>query len=275
MSLFYALLLGIVQGLTEFIPVSSTAHLLLAQHLLRIAPDDPGIFAFNVLVQWGTLAAVIVYYWTDLWAIARSWVDGLRRRKPFEDPESRLGWYLILATLPVLVAGYIFKPVVAWLFQAPVLEAVIRLSLTALLLFLVERFGKRTRGMETFTWKDALWVGLAQVFAILPGASRSGSTLFGGMARSLDRPTAARFAFLLSAPVLFAAGVYELFGLRYIPNLWAFIPNLLVGALTAAVVGYFAIRWLLAFLARRSLYAFVIYCAALSVVMLFALWLPF
>ncbi|MFZ6027648.1 MAG: undecaprenyl-diphosphate phosphatase [Chloroflexota bacterium] len=266
MSIFESIILGIVQGLTEFIPVSSTAHLLLAQRLLGIDPEMPGVFAYNVLVQWGTLAALVVFYWADLWRVARAWLAGIWTRQPFADPDARMGWYLILGSLPALAAGYVFKPVVAWLFQLQVYEAIIRLVLTVILLVVAERFGRRSRRLDGFTWKDALWVGCAQVLAVIPGASRSGSTIAGGMTRHFDRPSAARFAFLLSLPVMFVAGVYESLGLLELPDLAAFLPVMLAGFVSAAAIGYLAIRWLIAYLAKRSLYDFAIYCAVLAAV---------
>jgi undecaprenyl-diphosphatase len=264
MTILQSLLLGIIQGLTEFLPVSSTAHLLLAQRLLGIDPNTPGMFAYNVLVQWGTLVAVIIFYWADLWAIGRAWLVGLWKRQPFVDPQARMGWYLIIGSLPALAAGFLFKPVVEWLFRTQIYEAIIRLWLTVALLVIAERLGKRTRSLDSLTWKDALWVGLAQILAVIPGASRSGSTITGGMLRHLDRPAAARFAFLLSVPVMLAAGAYETLGLLDLPDLASFLPIMLAGFLSAGVVGYLAIRWLLSYLTKHSLYDFAIYCAVIG-----------
>jgi undecaprenyl-diphosphatase len=261
MTILQSILLGIIQGLTEFIPVSSTAHLLLAQRLLGIDPTMPGVFAYNVLVQWGTLVAVFIFYWADLWAIGRAWLVGLWRRQPFADAQARMGWYLILGSLPALAAGFLFKDVVEWLFRTQVYEAIIRLWLTVALLVIAERLGKRTRSLDSLTWKDALWVGCAQILAVIPGTSRSGSTMMGGMLRHLDRPAAARFAFLLSVPVMLAAGAYETLGLLKMPDLMSFLPLLVVGFLSAAVTGYLAIRWLITYLTKHSLYDFAIYCA--------------
>lgn len=268
MNIFQSILLGIIQGLTEFIPVSSTAHLLLTQYLLGIDPNLPGVFAYNILVQWGTLVALIIFYWADLWRIARAWLIGIWKRQPFADPQARMGWYLILGSLPALAAGYLFKPAVEWLFRTQVYEAIIRLWLTVALLVIAERVGKRNRTLDSFTWKDALWVGCAQILAVIPGSSRSGSTIAGGMTRHFDRPSAARFAFLLTLPVMFVAGAYESLGLLELPNLTSFLPIMLAGFVTAAVVGYLAIRWLLSYLTKHSLYDFAIYCAVLGTVSL-------
>ncbi len=264
MTLFQSILLGIVQGLTEFIPVSSTAHLLLTQYFLNW--QIPEAFKFDVLVQLGTLLALIVYFWKDLVEIIRAVIQALLRGKPFGDPQARLGWLLVLATIPAGIAGLLFRHVVEDLFKNMALEATIRLFLTAALLAAAEWFGKRTRRFDSLNWLDALWVGLFQILSVVPGASRSGSTLTGGMLRQLDRPSAARFSFLLSIPVMLAAGGVEGIGLLNTPNLGSLLPDFALGFAVAAVVGYLAVRWLLGYLQKHSLYAFALYCAAVGIV---------
>jgi len=262
MTIFQSLLLGIVQGLTEFVPVSSTAHLLVGQKMLGLPPSR-AMFAFLVLVQLGTLLSLIVYFWKDLWAIARAFPA-----KPFSTPLNRLGWFIIIAAIPALLAGVVLKPLVESLFRAPLLEAAIRLGSAAVLLALAERFGRRTRRLETMTGVDALAVGLFQVLAVFPGASRSGSTISGGVLRGFDRPSAARFAFLLAVPVMLAAGAYEIWDILHMPGLKEFLPLLAVGFTAAAVFGWLAIRWLLRYLGRHSLSVFAVYCAVLAAALL-------
>ncbi len=266
MTILQSILLGIVQGLTEFIPVSSSAHLLIGQHLMKL---DPGgdYLTYTVLVQLGTLLALIVYYWKDLWRILVAWlrdlINGLilRRQKPFNDAEARMGWFLIIGTIPAAVAGLLFKHLIEQLFSTPLVEAAIRILITIVLLLLAERFGRRSRTLASLTWLDALWVGIAQILSVFPGASRSGSTISGGMLRGLDRPSAARFAFLLSVPIMLAAGGYESFDLlRHGQVASSLLPAILAGIATAAIVGYLAIRWLLNYIARRPLYVFAVYC---------------
>jgi undecaprenyl-diphosphatase len=259
MTIFQSFILGIIQGLTEFIPVSSTAHLLIGQRLMGIPANDTGLFIFNVLVQLGTLLALIVYFWKDLWAILKAFFA-----RPFSTPLNRLAWYIIIATIPALIFGYLLKSTVEALFQTQLLEAAIRLLITAVLLALAEWLGKRNRTLEKMTWLDALFVGLAQVLAVFPGASRSGTTISGGMARGLDRTSAARFAFLMSVPVMLAAGGYESLDLLKLPHLSSFLPLVAIGFIFAAVVGWFAIRWLLGYLTKHSLYVFAIYCAVVG-----------
>jgi undecaprenyl-diphosphatase len=260
MTLLHAFLLGIIQGLTEFIPVSSTAHLLIGQKLLGLPADD-AMFSFLVIVQLGTLISLFVFYWKDLLAIAKATL-AFRH----STPERNLGLYLLLATIPALLAGYLLKDAVEALFKQPMLEASIRLLTAAVLLTLAEWLTKKNRTLESMTWLDALFVGAMQVIAVFPGASRSGTTISGGMFRGFDRPSAARFAFLMSVPVMLAAGGYEMLDVIQMPNLSEFLPLLAVGFVTAAIVGWFAIRWLIGYLSKRSLYVFAIYCAVAGLI---------
>ena len=272
MTLFHAFLLGIVQGLTEFIPVSSTAHLLIAQYLLGI-PSSDAIFAFLVLVQLGTIVSLIIFFWKDLLAIVVDTLKNLGGVRNFNGlpQNAKLGWYIIIATIPALLAGLLLKHLVEALFTTPLIEAAIRLFAAAILLALAEYIGKRVRKLDSMTWLDALIVGLMQVIAVFPGASRSGTTIAGGMFRGFDRPAAARFAFLMSVPVMLAAGAYEALGLLKLPHLGQFLPLLAVGFITAAIVGWFAIKWLINYLSKNSLYIFAGYCAVVGfIVILFA-----
>ncbi len=262
MTLLDSLLLGIIQGLTEFIPVSSTAHLLIAQSLLGLPADDYA-FAFSVLVQLGPLLSLIVYFWREWLVLIRAFFA-----KPFSTEENRLAWYIIIASIPALAAGFVLRHAIESLFKTPLIEACIRLLSAAILLALAEFLGKRTRKLDGMTWLDALIVGLFQILAVFPGASRSGSTISGGMLRGFDRPAAARFAFLTAVPVMLAAGAYETLSVLKLPGLGSFIPGLAVGFIAAAVVGWFAVRWLLSYLNRHSLYVFAAYCAVVGLIAL-------
>ncbi len=274
MTLLHSFLLGIIQGLTEFIPVSSTAHLLIGQKLLGIPADD-AMFSFLVIVQLGTIISLILFYWNDLFSILKSTFQALPVlfTKPRDawnlTPDTWLGIYIIIATIPALLAGYLLKDAVEALFKQPMLEASIRLFSAAILLTLAELLTKKDRALPSMTWLDALIVGLFQIIAVFPGASRSGTTISGGMFRGLDRPSAARFAFLMSVPVMLAAGGYEMLDVLKMPNLGSFLPLLAVGFVTAAIVGWFAIKWLIDYLSKRSLYVFAIYCAVVGTIVFF------
>jgi undecaprenyl-diphosphatase len=269
MSLLQALFLGIIQGLTEFIPVSSTAHLLIGQTILGLPADD-AMFSFLVLVQIGTIVSLLVYYWNDLISILIETLKnlgGLRNFKTLPD-NAKLGWYILIATVPALLAGYLLKDAVEALFKLPLLEAAIRLFAAAILLALVEWLTTKDRRLESMNWLDALVVGLFQIIAVFPGASRSGATISGGMFRGFDRPSAARFAFLMAVPVMLAAGAYQMLDVIHMTGLAEFLPALAVGFVTAAIVGWFAVRWLLRYLANHSLYVFAAYCAVVGVIVL-------
>ncbi len=258
MTLFQSLLLGLVQGLTEFLPVSSTAHLILVPWLFGwdTDPDFAATrFAFDILIQWGTLAAVIVYFWKDLLAIARAVITGLIRRQPFETAEARLGWLIVVATIPAALIGVLFKDFFEGLHHEPAIVAAILLG-AAVLIFGSERLGKRTRNIESLTWLDALIVGSTQALALLPGVSRSAATICGGLVRDLERPAAARFSFLMSIPAMLGAGVLALTDLFDQPNFTSYLPPLAVGTVVAAIVGFFSIHWLLGFLSKRPMHIF-------------------
>jgi len=267
LNIFHAIILGIVQGLTEFIPVSSTAHLFVTSYLLGLPADDR-TFSFNVIVQLGTVAALLLYFWKDYWQIIKAFFLGIKTRTPFVDFYSRLGWLVIVATIPAGLVGLVLKPLVQKMSGDPLLWAAVRLLFTAVLLAAVEFFDKKSRTLDSATWLDALSVGLFQVLAIIPGASRSGSTMAGAMFRGFDRPSAARFAFLMSAPILLAAGLYETIQVIILPNTTEFLPVLMTGFVASAIVGWLAIKWLLGYLRKHSLYIFSLYCLIAGIVVL-------
>jgi undecaprenyl-diphosphatase len=258
MPLLHALILGLVQGITEYIPVSSSAHLVLVPWLLGW-PDPP--FTFEVLVQWGTLVAVFIYFWPDIWDIVNGMLAGLGRRQPLGTASARMGWYIILGTIPAVVFGLLLKDFFEATFGEPVFVAALLLG-TAAILTAAERLGRQLRDMREMGGLDALIVGLWQVTALFPGISRSGATIGGGMLRNLDRTTAARFSFLLSIPALLGGGVVAIRDLLAAGPLGADLPALMVGFIAAAISGYLCIRWLLGYLQHRSLAVFAIYCAA-------------
>jgi len=268
MTIIQAIILGIVQGLTEFIPVSSSGHLVLVPHLLGWEFDHSRAFIFDVLVQWGTLFAVFIYYRRDLTEIAAEFFSTLRQGKPFSTDNSRMGWYLILATIPAVIVGLLCKDLIASAFSNPKITGFF-LLITAALLLLAEFAGKRNRQTKDLNWIDALWIGCSQILALLPGVSRSGSTIAGGMTRNLDRSTAARFSFLMSVPIMLGAGILAFKDLFAMQGIADFILPLSVGFLAALVSGYLAIRWLISYLSKHSLYIFALYCTLAGAAILF------
>lgn len=261
MTFLQAVILGIIQGLTEFIPISSSGHLVLVKYLLgwEISPD--AAFVFDVMVQVATLVAVFAYFWTDIVTITKITLNDLRHKQLTAHPESKLGWLLIIATIPAGLFGLILNGSLQKAFGSPTMTAIF-LIVTAGLLVAAEKLGNRSRSLQETTWLDAIWIGITQILALFPGISRSGATIAGGMTRDLDRPSAARFSFLMSIPIMVAAGLFASFELSQIPNFADLLPAFAVGFVAAAITGYLAIRWLLKFLNNRSLYIFAIYCAA-------------
>ena len=249
--------LGVVQGLTEFLPISSTAH-------LKIVPvlagwGDPGV-SVTAVIQLGSIVAVIAYFRADLAGALRG-ISGAVLRGQWREPEARLGIAMAIGTLPILVAGLAIKLYWPGYETSPLrsVPAIAGVSiLMALLLALAERLGPRIKKLDQVQGRDGLVVGLAQVLALIPGVSRSGSTLTASLFDSWKRPDAARFSFLLGIPAITIAGLVELKDAFSEPNAGGVLP-LLVGIVSAAVVSWLAIDWLLKFLQRHSTWVFVIY----------------
>jgi undecaprenyl-diphosphatase len=260
MDLFQAFILGLIQGATEYIPVSSSAHLVIVPWLLGW-PDAP--FEFEVLVQWGTLVGVFFFFWPDIWMVAKGVIQALLRGRPLATFEAKLGWLVVVATIPAGVLGLAFKDFFEAAFAAPVFAGIL-LMLTALLLVVAERLGSRRLDLEHLSWLDATIIGFFQAAAILPGISRSGATISGAVLRGYNRVAAARFSFLMSIPPLVGAGVIALKDLLEAGTVATQLPAISVGFIAAAISGYICIRWLLHYLQRHSLYIFALYCVAFS-----------
>lgn len=263
MTIFESIFLGIIQGLTEFLPVSSSGHLVIFPFLLRWEVPPSDAFIFDVLVQVATLIAVIAFFWEDLLAIILAFWRGLITKKPLHTPEARLGWYIIIATVPASIIGLILKDPIESAFNNPLVTAFFLLGTSAILV-LAEKIGNRNRDLHNMDWIDAIWVGISQILALFPGMSRSGATITGGMIRNLDRPSAARFSFLMSIPVMLAAGLIASLDLIAIPDFATLLPVYIPGFIAAAVTGYLSIRWLLRFLTHYPLYIFSLYCVFLA-----------
>ena len=289
MNLIQAVFLGILQGATEFLPVSSSGHLVLVPWLLDW--PAPGL-AFDAVVHWGTALAVVAYFWRD-WvdlvvaafrSLSRLALRRLRAAPPggqlwegkgasdaeiTADPspgsdEARLAWFILLGTVPAALIGWLLEDFFEGMFARPAAAAAF-LLVTAALLAASERLGRRERDLDTLTWLDALLVGLAQALAIFPGISRSGATIAAGLGRGLRREPAARFSFLLATPVILGAGLLKVVDLARVGGLAAQALTLAVGFLSAGVVGFGCIHLLLRYLQRRRLYPFAIYCAAVGI----------
>jgi undecaprenyl-diphosphatase len=262
-NIIQALVLGIVQGATEFLPISSSGHLVLVPWLLDW--PEPGL-AFDTIVHWGTLMAVLAFFWRDLVALARAWASSLVERS-LDQTEARLAWLIIVGTLPAALIGFLWEDFFESLFRSPGRVAAL-LLVTGAILALSERLGKRQRSMGDLNWLDSVLIGLAQACAIAPGISRSGATIAMGLLRGVKRETAARYSFLLATPIIFGAGLWQLIELFQAEAVGTQLPPLIVGFLAAAISGYLCIRFLLSYLQRGRLYVFAIYCWAAGIMSL-------
>jgi undecaprenyl-diphosphatase len=272
MTLLQAIVIGVVQGLTEFLPISSTAHMRIVPALLGW--NDPGS-AFSAVIQFGTLLAVLAYFWRDLVRIAAAMLADLRQGRFASSLDSRLGWMIVVGTIPIVVLGLLFEDQIDTTLRSLYVICG-SLIVVALLLAIAEWLhragGLAGRDMAEVTWRDAIVVGLAQAAALVPGTSRSGVTLLGGLASGLNRETAARYSFLLSVPAVFAAGVYKLIKEHEgLVGSQAKLLNLMAGLIAAAIVGYLSIDWLLRFLRKRSTLVFIVYRIALAITLLMLL----
>jgi undecaprenyl-diphosphatase len=255
-SLLEAIVLGIVQGLTEFLPISSSAH-------QRIVPalfgwGDPGA-AFTAVTQLGTEAAVLIFFRHEIWTIATTWLRSLRDPRLRADPAARLGWYLIVATIPIGILGFAFEHQIEtgarnlWLVGT-------MLIVFALVLGYADRTGRHERDIEQLSTRDGIAIGLAQSLALIPGVSRSGATMSAGLLLGLKRPAAAKFGFLLAIPAVVASGVFQLEGVSSGEEGGGEpFYYLAIATVISFLVGYAAIAWFLRYLAHHSVRVFVIY----------------
>jgi undecaprenyl-diphosphatase len=262
MDAFQAIILGIVQGLTEFLPISSTAH-------LRLVPafagwDDPGT-AFTAVVQLGTMAAVLLYFRNDLWNIARAWLRSLRDPAARGTLDARLGWYLIIGTIPISILGLAFKDKIETDARQLVLIG-IALIVLGVVLEIAEKVGHKERKVESLTMRDGILIGCAQACALVPGVSRSGSTISAGLLLGLTREAAARYSFLLSVPAVVLSGLFELKDVGDGGGAGA-IPTI-IATIFAFIVGYASIAWLLKYLTKHPVTIFVVYRVVLGVAVL-------
>jgi undecaprenyl-diphosphatase len=267
MTILQALLLGLIQGATEFIPISSSGHLTLVPWLLDWEFEPVLKGAFDVLTHWGTLVAVVAVFWRDLWALL---LGGLRTlgsigvARVEADPAGRLAWLIVIGSVPAAVLGVLLEDFFEMLFGTPRIVSLL-LLVTAGLLAASEWLGRKGREVDQLTWVDALLIGLGQALAIAPGISRSGATIASGLLRGVKRDAAARFSFLLSTPVIVGAGVWQLKDLFESGDWMAHLAPMLVGFVASALVGYLCIRFLLGFLRKGKLYPFAIYCTVAGI----------
>lgn len=264
MEIWHAIVLGVVEGVTEFLPVSSTGHLTIVEKLLGLPIDDPAVTAYTAVIQVGAIAAVFVYFWRDIARLARAWFRGLASAPARREHDYRFAWYVIAGSIPIGLAGYLGQDLIRgplrslwWVAGALILWSGV--------MALAERMASQKRGERDLTLRDSLLIGVAQCLALVPGVSRSGATISVGLIRGYDRVTATRLSFFLAIPALTAAGAYEL------PSALSesIGPlNLVIGTAVSFLVAYASIAWLLRFVAGHSLLTFVWYRIAVGAVVI-------
>jgi undecaprenyl-diphosphatase len=263
MSLLEAIIIGIIQGATEFLPISSDGHLVLIPAVFGLSQPDLVLIG---LVHAGTLLAIVGYFARDLWAILRAVIAGLASRRPFADDNARLGWLMVLGSLPAAIVGLALKDWFEQQFQSPVVAAA-GLLVTAVFLVVGERLLRGIKSIPQLSWLDTLIIGSFQVLALLPGVSRSGTTIAAGLGRGLDRPSSARFSFLVGLPAIAGAGLLSILDIFTAQGSLS-LGHYLAAFLAAAATGYLCIAFLLSWVKRHSLYLFAAYCAIVGLLYL-------
>jgi undecaprenyl-diphosphatase len=279
LNLFEAIVLGIIQGLTEFLPISSTGHLTVAGKFMNlISAEHPEQWtAFIAIIQLGTLLAVLIYFWKDIISIIKDFFqDNLIRRVKYSEQKinSKLGWLIIVGTVPVVIIGLAFKDAIEGALTKNLYVIAISLIALAIILALAEKVAKFKKDLENITIFDSIIIGIAQALALIPGSSRSGTTITAGLFVGLKRETAARFSFLMSIPAVFASGVLQLYeAIAFVDQMM--IWNILVATIVSAISGYLAIDFLLKFLRKNSTFLFVYYRIVLGIIILILLFTNF
>lgn len=273
MTIIEAIILGIVQGLTEFIPISSTAHLTIFGKLFGlINPNNPEQWtAFIAVVQLGTFAAVLVYFRKDIFEIVKSFfsenIGSKRKNLKAQSTTAKLGWFIIAGSLPIATLGLILKKIIEGNLTKDITVIAISLISLAIVLAIAERIAHFTKEIKDISLWDAILVGLAQCLALIPGSSRSGTTITAGLFLGMKRETAARFSFLLSIPAIFASGLYEFYkSLDYITAAELF--NIIIATFVSGISGYIAIAFLINFLRKNSTFLFIYYRIGLGILLL-------
>jgi undecaprenyl-diphosphatase len=266
-ELWKAVILGIVEGLTEFLPVSSTGHLTITERLLDLKTDDASVTGFTAVIQVGAIVAAIIYFFRDIVRIVKGFVLGLFS-SAHRDFDYRFGWYVIVGSLPIAIVGVVAKDAITGPLRSLWVVASALILWSAVMVY-AEKAGRKTRGEKDVNLTDAVIIGVMQSAALFPGVSRSGATISFGLLRDLDRVTATRLSFFLGIPALLGGGAFELKDAVSGPSVG--VPALLVGTVVSFIVGYASIAWLLRFVARHSIITFVWYRVALGVVILAAL----
>lgn len=266
MNLLHAILFGIVEGITEFLPISSTGHLTIVEKLLGYQLDDPAITAFTSIIQIGAIVAAIIYFRSDIWRVATAWLAGIAAKPARKNPDYMYGWAIIVGSVPIAVVGLVFQDMIETTLRSLWWVAGGLIVWSFVLLYADRKVAKKPKPESATTWQDALKIGAVQCLALIPGVSRSGATISAGLLSGFDRVTATRLSFFLGIPALVAAGIFQT--IKEFDNISAHSvgwgPTILATVVSFGV-GYAVIAWLIKFVAHNSFTSFVYYRIALGV----------
>lgn len=267
MDWIQAIILGVIEGVTEFLPVSSTGHLTITQKLMGMPLDDPSVVAFTVIIQMGAIAAAIIYFWSDIWRVLTAWWQGLWRKDQRKSFDYKYGWAIIFGSIPIAVVGLLFKDEIETVLRSLWFVA-FGLIGWSIVLWVADRYTSKRKDLreeKSVTWKDTVKIGLVQCLSLIPGVSRSGATISAGLLSGFDRVTATKLSFFLGIPALVAAGVLQVFTqYQHISDGVGWF-NTILATVVSFIVGYFSIAWLLKFIGSNDFSGFIWYRIGLGV----------
>ena len=270
MQVWHAIILGVIEGITEFLPISSTGHLTIAEKMLGYSISDSSITAFTAIIQSGAVLATVVYFWKDISRVLMAWIRGLFVKKYRKNNDYKYGWAIIIGSIPIAIVGILFKDEIETVLRSLWFVA-IALILWSLVMWLADKKAKQNLHEEDITWRDTLAVGIAQCLALIPGVSRSGATMSAGLLRNFDRVAVTKLSFFLSIPALSAAGILQIISKHSAIGASVGWTATIIATLISFVVAYISVAWLLKFVAKHDYSVFIWYRVIVGVLLLIAL----
>ena len=270
MQVWHAIILGVIEGITEFLPISSTGHLTIAEKMLGYSISDSSITAFTAIIQSGAVLATVVYFWKDISRVLTAWIRGLFVKKYRKNNDYKYGWAIIIGSIPIAIIGILFKDEIETVLRSLWFVA-IALILWSLVMWWADKKAKQNLHEEDITWRDTLAVGIAQCLALIPGVSRSGATMSAGLLRNFDRVAVTKLSFFLSIPALSAAGILQIISKHSVIGASVGWTATIIATLISFVVAYISVAWLLKFVAKHDYSVFIWYRVIVGVLLLIAL----
>lgn len=270
MQVWHAIILGVIEGITEFLPISSTGHLTIAEKMLGYSISDSSITAFTAIIQSGAVLATVVYFWKDISRVLMAWIRGLFVKKYRKNSDYKYGWAIIIGSIPIAIIGILFKDEIETVLRSLWFVA-IALILWSLVMWWADKKAKQNLHEEDITWRDTLAVGMAQCLALIPGVSRSGATMSAGLLRNFDRVAVTKLSFFLSIPALSAAGILQIISKHSVIGASVGWTATIIATSISFVVAYISVAWLLKFVAKHDYSVFIWYRVIVGVLLLIAL----